>query len=100
MDRHATAERANMIVPTKGIAPQRSLLAVGAQILQTLDRPMTVSQAWVTFRQWRHANGHHAPVPFGWFVLGLDALYAMGVVDLRDELLVARRVDAAATQRV
>jgi len=100
MDRCGSTERATMIVPTKGIAPQRSLLAVGAQILQTLDRPMTVSQAWVTVRQWRQENGHHAPVPFSWFVLALDTLYAMGVVDLRDELLVARRVDAATTQRV
>ncbi|MGW0503215.1 ABC-three component system middle component 6 [Micromonospora sp. NPDC003241] len=89
-----------MIVPTKGITPQRSLLAVGAQILQNLDRPMTVSQAWATLRHWRHTHGHHAPVPFWWFVLALDALFALGVVDLEDELLVARRADAAATQRL
>lgn len=94
------ARGAVMIVPTKGITPQRSLLAVGAQILQTLDRPTTVSQAWATLRQWRHAHGHHAPVPFWWFVLALDALFALGVVDLENELLVARRVDAAATQRL
>jgi hypothetical protein len=100
MGAHIDGSCANMIVPTKGIAPQRSLLAVGAQILQTLDRPMTVSQAWATLRHWRRENGHHAPVPFWWFVLALDALYALGVLDLREELLVARRVDAAATQRL
>jgi len=97
-DQHRTCFR--MIVPTKGIAPQRSLLAVGAQILQTLDRPMTVSQAWTTLRQWRRDHGHHAPVPFWWFVLALDSLHAIGVVELREELLVTRRVDAAAAQRV
>jgi hypothetical protein len=88
-----------MIVPTKGITPQRSLLAVGAQILQTLDRPMTVSQAWATLRQWRRQHDHHAPVPFWWFVLALDLLYALGVVELEDELLVARRVSATAIER-
>ncbi|MEV0453825.1 ABC-three component system middle component 6 [Catellatospora methionotrophica] len=88
-----------MIVPTKGIAPQRSLLAVGAQILQTLDRPLTVSQAWSTLRQWRRQHGHNAPVPFWWFVLALDTLYALGVVDLREDTLVARRPDAAAPGR-
>jgi hypothetical protein len=88
-----------MIVPTKGIAPQRALLAVGAQIIQVLDRPITVSQAWATLQQWRRAHDHHAPVPFWWFVLALDALYALGAVDLQDELLVLRRVDAAAAER-
>lgn len=88
-----------MIVPTKGIAPQRALLAVGAQIIQVLDRPVTVSQAWATLQQWRRTHGHHAPVPFWWFVLALDSLYALGVLDVQDELLVIRRVDAAPTQR-
>jgi hypothetical protein len=81
-----------MVVPTKGITPQRSLLAVGAQILLTLDRPLTVSQAWPTLQEWRRIRGHHAPVPFWWFVLALDTLHALGVVELQEELLVARRV--------
>ncbi|GIG59260.1 hypothetical protein Lfu02_36320 [Longispora fulva] len=87
-----------MIVPTKGIAPQRSLLAVGAQILQILDAPLTVSQTWSRLRQWREDHGHAAPVPFWWFVLALDSLYALGVVDMRNEVLVKRRADATAPQ--
>ena len=89
-----------MILPTKGIPPQRSLLAVGAQILLTLDRPMTVTQVWTTFRQWRDAHDHRAPIPFWWFVLALDCLYALGTVDLQDGLLVKRRADATAAQRI
>jgi hypothetical protein len=84
-----------VITPTKGIAPQRSLLVVGAQILQILHQPMTISQTWARLRSWRTANGHPAPVPFWWFVLSLDVLYALGVVELERELLTRRRVDVA-----
>jgi len=86
-----------MIAPTKGIAPERSLVVVGAQILRLLDQPMTVSQTWTRLREWRNTNGHHAPVPFWWFALALDVLYALGVVELDQELLTRRRVDVAPT---
>ncbi|GAA2491600.1 ABC-three component system middle component 6 [Winogradskya humida] len=84
-----------MITPTKGIVPQRALVVVGAQILQLLDRPMTVSQAWTRLREWRAAHGHYAPLPFWWFVLALDVLYSLGVVELDRDLLRRRRADAA-----
>lgn len=87
-----------MIAPTKGIAPHWSLLVVGAQILQILDQPMTVSQAWTRLQRWRTANGCPVPVPFWWFVLSLDVLYALGVVELERELLTKRRADVAPTQ--
>ena len=35
-----------MIQPTKGISIDRALLTVGAQILQQLDQPTTVTAAW------------------------------------------------------
>lgn len=77
-----------MITPTKGIAPQRALLTVGAQIAQILDEPMTVSQAWSRLRQWRASHGHNAAVSFSWFVLALDTLYALGAVRLEAGLIV------------
>lgn len=85
-----------MITPTKGIAPDRSLLAVGAQIVLVLDTPMTVTQAWSRFRAQRAKLGHHSPVSFEWFVLGLDVLHALGRVELRDDLLTPRRESDAA----
>ncbi|MFF3014021.1 ABC-three component system middle component 6 [Streptomyces sp. NPDC057939] len=95
-----------MITPTKGISPDRSLLAVGAQIAKVLDMPMTVTQTWSRFREERRRLGHHSPVSFQWFVLGLDVLYALGVIEFRNELLVrrndllvGRRDDAATSER-
>ncbi|NNN36027.1 hypothetical protein HLK59_37825 [Streptomyces sp. S3(2020)] len=80
-----------MLTPTKGIAPDRALLAVGAQILQELDSPLTVSQAWARLKARRTELGHGSPVSFGWFVLALDVLHALGAVEIRDELLMPRR---------
>lgn len=86
-----------MITPTKGIAPQRALLTVGAQILlASKHQPLTVTQAWRRLQEWRVRNNHHAPVPFWWFVLALDVLYALGTVDLRDGVLVFREAPNAA----
>ncbi|WP_073945972.1 ABC-three component system middle component 6 [Streptomyces kebangsaanensis] len=88
-----------MITPTKGISPDRSLLAVGAQISMILNHPMTVSQAWSEFRSRREELGHRSPVSFEWFVLGLDVLYSLGALELRDGLLIRRKSHAAPSQR-
>jgi hypothetical protein len=83
-----------VILPTKGIAPQRSLLAVGAQTMQILDGPLTVSQAWQRVRTWRAQNGHAAPIPFWWFALALDTLYALGLITVEQDLLTRTTLDA------
>lgn len=88
-----------MITPTKGIAPDRCLLALGAQILMQLDEPRTVSQAWAKLRIWRADHAHTSPVSFGWFVLALDVLYALGAVELVQDVLVARGTHAAPLER-
>lgn len=86
-----------MIAPTKGIAPQRALLTVGAQILIATERQsLTVNQTWRRLQLWRTDNNHNAPVPFWWFVLALDLLYALGTVELREGVLVFREASYAA----
>jgi hypothetical protein len=80
-----------MILPTKGLAPDRALLTVGAQIALQLNQPLTVSQAWARVCAWRRENGHPAPISFGWFVLALDMLFALDRVELNDDLLALTR---------
>ena len=63
-----------MILPTKGIAPNQALIAIGARVLKLLDRPKTVSRLWDEFRT------QPVPVRFDWFVLGLDLLYLLGAI--------------------
>ncbi|MFF8513364.1 ABC-three component system middle component 6 [Streptomyces sp. NPDC015492] len=88
-----------MITPTKGLAPDRCLLAVGAQVLLQLDEPRTVSQTWARLKSWRADEAHTSPVSFEWFVLALDILFAMGAVELVQDVLVARSTDAAPSER-
>jgi hypothetical protein len=88
-----------VITPTKGIAPDRCLLAVGAQILLQLDEPRSVSQTWSRLKNWRAEHSHTSPVSFGWFVLALDVLYSMGAVELDQDVLVARSMHAAPLER-
>ncbi|MFG2519462.1 ABC-three component system middle component 6 [Streptomyces sp. NPDC048527] len=84
-----------MITPTRSIAPDRALLSVGAQILLQLEEPRTVSQAWARMKSWRTKNGYGSPIPFGWFVLALDVLYAMDAVVITDDLLTRRSTNVA-----
>lgn len=84
-----------MIQPTKGISVDRALLTVGAQVLQQLDHPATVTSVWHSLREWRLKAGYQANLPYSWFILALDVLHAMGVVWYENGLLVKRGADAS-----
>jgi hypothetical protein len=67
-----------MILPTKGVGPDRALLSIGAGILRNLEVPKTVSNLWADMRR---QNEKSLQISFDWFVLALDLLYLMGAVD-------------------
>jgi hypothetical protein len=74
-----------VILPTKHISVQNSLLGAGAAIVRHLDSPQTVTALWDRVRgipeigvYWR-------------FVLVLDFLFAIGIVDLADGLIVRQK---------
>ena len=71
-----------MILPTKGLAVDRALLSVGAELLYRLDRPKTVSRLWEQVRQ-RQSSLLEA-VAYDWFLLALDLLYLWGAVTFED----------------
>lgn len=64
---------------------------MGAQIAMILTEPMTVSQAWSALKAWRLKHDNDAALPFSWFVLALDALYALGTLHVEDGLLHRKR---------
>jgi hypothetical protein len=70
-----------MILPTKGIQADRALLSIGADILRLLDEPKTISRLWEQVRAARSERPASSTLGFDWFVLALDLLYALGVVD-------------------
>lgn len=67
-----------MILPTKHLPLERTLLAGGADVLALLDRPQTVSQVW------DRVSGTMAFPTFDHFALALDVLFALGMVDFDD----------------
>ncbi len=65
-----------MILPTKHISPLDSLLGVGSLILSQVGKAKTVTQLWDEMRALPQV------ATFDRLVLGLDLLYAMGLVEL------------------
>ena len=66
-----------MILPSKHLREDRALLTIGADVLQLLGEPKTVSRLWSDMKV-RHDTA--TPVSYDWFVLALDLLFAMGLV--------------------
>lgn len=71
-----------MILPTKHISEDQSLLGVGAVLLNEIKQSATVTSLWEKVR------GHVAVGTFERFVLALDMLHITGVVHFSDGLIV------------
>lgn len=68
-----------MILPTKHITIENSILGLGALILTYLDRPRTVSALWEKVRERPEIS------TFERFSLGLDLLFIMNIIEFRDD---------------
>lgn len=80
-----------MILPSKHLPQDRALLTVGAHVLTFLAHPKTVSALWEEFnRQDADLTATPRRITYDWFLLALDLLYALGIIELESGL-VARR---------
>jgi hypothetical protein len=68
-----------MILPTKYLSPERSLIGIGAEILAQLDTDRTVSELWARVQNCRSSTA--SPLSFDWFVLSLTFLFSIAAVD-------------------
>lgn len=66
-----------MILPTKHIPTEQSLLGIGATLLQLLETPRTVTSLWEEVRS------NSAVGSFDRFSLALSLLFAIGALDWR-----------------
>lgn len=81
-----------MILPSKSIPPEKSLIALGGSVLELLqESPLTVTSVWTELHA-REKAAYAAPISFEWFVLSLDMLYALGAIEL-EPAGVLRRVE-------
>jgi len=70
-----------MILPTKHIKLDRSLIGIGAEILSLLDTSKTISALWIDLQKRSESIDIAASISFDWFILSLDLLYALGAVE-------------------
>jgi hypothetical protein len=70
------------LLPNKHVPAERSLIGLGAILLERLDSSMTVSALWDSVR-------HHTEVgSFSNFILALDLLYAIAAIDYQHGFLI------------
>jgi hypothetical protein len=75
-----------MILPTKHLQLDKSLLAIGGRILNALPGPRTITGTW------EEARREYQGLPFESFALALAFLYTIGAVETTGELIrIARR---------
>jgi hypothetical protein len=74
-----------MILPTRHLGIDASLVGVGAKVLAELDGQRTVSDLWAAVRD------EDGVVTFDRFCLGVTFLFSVGLVELRDGRLTRRQ---------
>jgi len=81
-----------MILPSKKLRPENSLIYIGGKVLKILDEPRTVSSVWQELKQQQSHNHNTKPLKFtyDWFVLSLDLLFTMGALELYEGRLYKR----------
>ncbi len=67
-----------MILPTKHLDTHRSLIGLGASVLDALDRPRPLSTVWEHIRQ------RPEMITFERFTLAICFLYAIGAVEMEE----------------
>ena len=72
-----------MILPTKGIAPDRCILGVGGDLLSLMNGPQALDALGRDIKVPEASRGE-VLVTFDWFVLTLDFLFAIGAIGLDD----------------
>ncbi|MDY5130224.1 MULTISPECIES: ABC-three component system middle component 6 [Actinotignum] len=84
-----------MLLPTKGITPDRALLTIGARIIELLDSPATVSGLWERISKPSGESQTTTTITFDWFSLALSMLFAINALSWNESgKLVIHRVPA------
>ncbi len=71
-----------MILPTKRLSPNRSLLVISGAILKMLNRAKSISLLWEEFKKTKGDDKNSCYITYDWFILSLDLLYLMNIIKL------------------
>lgn len=70
-----------MLLPTKGVSADRALITIGADLLEELRDPLSISALWERYSERQRSKKNAGRITFDWFSLSLAALYTMGLID-------------------
>lgn len=79
-----------MILPSKHLDERYTLLHIGSQILFILKEPKNLSYIWSEIKKQALEQHSGETIRFDWFILALDFLFALAVIELRDDGLIRR----------
>nr|WP_295898877.1 ABC-three component system middle component 6 [uncultured Bdellovibrio sp.] len=71
-----------MILPSKHIRLSESYIGLGGFILSKLKRPTAIDKLWTDFQKVANSNTFPANHSFDSFVLTVDILYSLGLVEM------------------
>lgn len=77
-----------MLLPTKHLHPQKSLVSISGRILRYLSKNSTLVELWESYQSDASPNER---VTFDWFVLALDVLFAFDVVTIKRGVICKRQ---------
>jgi hypothetical protein len=79
-----------MILPTKHTPTDRSLIAIGADIVKLLDEPKSISALWLEFQELNDRRNRR--LTFDWLMLAIAMLYTLDAVEQRGHRIHRREV--------
>jgi hypothetical protein len=76
-----------MILPSKRLRIDLSILGSGCEILMHLNEPKPVSRVWDEIKKTEIEKSNDSKITYDWFVLSLDFLYLLGVIEIDDGII-------------
>lgn len=76
-----------MILPTKHLSANRSLISVASEVFELIDKKSTISSMWNDLQEKHKSLLRHGDVPYDWYILALDLLYMMGLIEVRNSFI-------------
>lgn len=77
-----------MLTPTKNLHEDKAILKIGARVLSILIFPRTLNSTWEAYSEFQNQESQSIPnIRFDTFILALDFLYMIGVIEYQNDLL-------------
>jgi hypothetical protein len=77
-----------VLTPTKNLHEDKTIIKIGARVLSILTSPSSLSSIWESYLQVQKQDSNNILcIQFDTFILALDFLYMIGVIEYQDDLL-------------